>query len=127
MSISSNEITTGVIALFGVAQGINLWLTKRIKQETAVVNNAVNHVDPGQPTLTQRVDVITKDIEMIKAVALVNKNEVQKRFDEADEKHDALRGMVADIKDAQVLMADTLSRVRESVDRRKPDGKENII
>lgn len=117
--LDSNEIATGVVALFGVAQGINLWRTRKIDKSTQQINNAVNHVQPGAPTLTERVDSLAKDIEWIRAVNLVTKTEVEKRFNEADTKHDTLRGMVEEIKDTQNKVAEDVASLREAVDRRK--------
>lgn len=122
--LDSNQIAAGVVGLFGVAQGINLWRTRKIDQSTQQINNAVNHVELGQPTLTQRVDVLADDIEMIKATALVTKHEVNGRFNTIDEKTEAIRGMVAELSDSQASILNELSKVRESVDRRKHIRKE---
>ena len=122
--LDSNQIAAGVVGLFGVVHGINLWRTRKIDQSTQQINNAVNHVEPGMPTLTQRVDVLSDDIEMIKATALVTKHEVNGRFNTIDEKTDAIRGMVAELSDSQASILNELSKVRESVDRRKHIRKE---
>lgn len=122
--LDSNQIAAGVVGLFGVAQGINLWRTRKIDQSTQQINNAVNHVNPGMPTLTQRVDVLSDDIEMIKATALVTKHEVNARFNTIDEKTDAIRGMIAEGADKQKNILEELAKVRESVDRRKISNNE---
>ncbi len=122
--LDSNQIAAGVVGLFGVAQGINLWRTRKIDQSTQQINNAVNHVNPGMPTLTQRVDVLSDDIEMIKATALVTKHEVNSRFNTIDEKTDAIRGMIAEGADKQKNILEELAKVRESVDRRKISNNE---
>jgi hypothetical protein len=119
LGISSTEISTGVVAIFGVAQAINIWLSRKNGKEISQVNTAVNHIDPGQPTLRQSVEIIKNELEMVKAVALVNKTQAEERFSVADEKHDRLRGMVEEVKDAQAEITVELKKIRESVDRRK--------
>lgn len=119
LGISSTEISTGVLAIFGVAQAINIWLSRKNGKEISQVNTAVNHIDPGQPTLRQSVEIIKNELEMVKAVALVNKTQAEERFSVADEKHDRLRGMVEEVKDTQEEITVELKKIRESVDRRK--------
>lgn len=113
------HVSAFVVAVIGLAQGLNLWLTQRIKKDTRQVNNAVNHVEPGKLSLTARVDSIVEDVEWMRAVNLVTKTEFERLFLQADEKHDTLRGMVAGLADGQESIVKELSKVRESVDRRK--------
>ena len=51
-----------VIGLIGV---VNAYILSRIKRETSQVNNAVNHVEPGKKTLTERVDRIEENLHVV--------------------------------------------------------------
>lgn len=116
MAFNSNDIHFGVLA---VLQLIGYVYLTYIKRDTKSASTAVNHVGPDGITLTDRVDVMKDDMEVIKATALVTKNQMNARLTQIDEKNDTIRGMVAELADAHNEINDNLKKVRETVDRRK--------
>lgn len=111
-------MTTGqiMVALVGLMQAVTVFLLSRVKRDTSQVNNAVNHITPGMPTLTQRVDVITEDMAIVKGKAIETNREINSRFDHIDQKTDELRGKLDSFIDNTAI---DLGKIRESVDRRK--------
>ena len=103
------QLVFAAIALIGTA---NLWYLSRIKKDTTAVNSAVNHVSPGTPTLSDRVDATNQTLEYTQAVLTVYKKEATERFIEMQNGHHELRGMIEDVKD-------DVQKIRESVDRRR--------
>lgn len=101
----------GLIVLVGTA---NLFLLKNIKRDTAQVNRAVNHIEEGTPTLSDRVDAVNGTLEYTQAVLTVYKKETAEQFENVHKGQDELRGIIETVKD-------DVAKIRESVDRRKID------
>jgi methyl-accepting chemotaxis protein len=91
-----------------------------IKSNVIQVNNAVNHVEEGTPTLSDRVDALNGTLEYTQGVLTVYKKESTEQFGELHKGQDMLRGMIETVKD-------DVEKIRESVDRRNftrgNDGK----
>lgn len=99
------NVVTGVLFL------LNMLGLYSIKRETSQVNRAVNHVEEGTPTLSDRVDSVNGTLEYTQAVLTVYKKETSQQFEELHKSQDSLRGMVEAVKD-------DVRKIRESVDRR---------
>jgi len=97
---------------YGVIFLLNALGLYSIKRETSQVNRAVNHVEEGTPTLSDRVDSVNGTLEYTQAVLTVYKKETSERFNEIHHSQNELRGMIETVKD-------DVQKIRESVDRRK--------
>ena len=76
-----------IVSILGLANALTLFLLSRIKRDTAQVNTAVNHVEPGKLTLTQRIDVIGEDVDLLKARRMSTDADVKANFALIFEKH----------------------------------------
>lgn len=107
--------------LFALLLGGNVagfaWL-KRDTKQVRQVNDAVNHIAPGTPTLSERMDNANKTIEFVQVQQATHKRETAERFDKMEAKQNEIRGMVADTQD-------DVSSIRESIDKRKPQRGEH--
>lgn len=106
------ELVRSALFFFGGAGGF-YWL----KKDTRRVNEAVNHVEPGTPTLSERVDVMASTLEYAQAQVVVHKKETALRFDAMEKGQHEIRGIMAEVQ------AD-VSKIRESVDRRRAPRSE---
>lgn len=116
MNISLENVDPAwLLAIIGIGQGAGFYWLKR---DTRQVNKAVNHVEPGTPTLSERVDVANKIIEYIQAQQVVHKKETNDRFDQLETKQDQIKGQLVETKEK----VDELFRV---VPKRKADHNES--
>lgn len=99
------NVVTGILFL------LNMLGLYSIKRETSQVNRAVNHVEEGTPTLSDRVDSVNGTLEYTQAVLTVYKKETAEQFKTVHKGQDELRGMVEAVKD-------DVRKIRESLDRR---------
>lgn len=111
MNVSLENIDPAwFLGLFAAVNGAGFWW---VKKDTRQVNRAVNHVEPGTPTLSERVDASSQTIEFIQAQQVLHKRETAERFDSMEKNQNEIRGIIAG-------MQDDVTKIRESVDRRKP-------
>ena len=99
----------GLIVLVGSA---NFFILKNIKRDTSQTTRAVNHVEEGTPTLSDRVDAVNGTLEYTQAVLTVYKKETAEQFETVHRGQDELRGIIETVKD-------DVEKIRESVDRRR--------
>lgn len=115
MNISLENVDPAwLLGILGGSQALGFfWL----KKDTRQVNKAVNHVEPGTATLSERVDIVVSSLEYTQAQLIVHKKDTAQRFDMMEKSQHEIRGIVADVQDG-------VSKIRETVDRRKHDRKE---
>lgn len=94
-----------------------------IKTDTETINNAVNHVSPGLPTMTQRVDLIREDMDTVKLKAIEAAKIVDERFDTVEEKIDGFTEVVNGLMIMHVKTSEDITSIREAVDNRKNSFK----
>ena len=94
-----------------------------IKTDTETINNAVNHVSPGLPTMTQRVDLIREDMDTVKLKAIEAAKIVDERFDTVEEKIDGFTEVVNGLMIMHVKTSEDIASIREVVDNRKNSFK----
>jgi len=114
------------LAFLTILTSANLLIQSKTKKDTGQINNAVNHVEEGSPTLTQRVDVMAQDLVVVKATALVADNKNTLRFDQLDETIsvfgttvDTLMAMHLDQVAKEDVLAKDVAAIREVMDNRK--------
>lgn len=116
-----------IVALIGL---LGVIITNRgnkkvesVKEDTSQINNAVNHVEPGLPTMTQRVDLIREDMDTVKLKAIEAAKIVDERFDTVEEKLDGFREVVNGLMIMHVKTSEDIASIREVVDNRKNSFK----
>ncbi len=92
---------------------------EKIKDDTLQINNAVNHVLPGLPTMTQRVDLIREDMDTVKLKAIEAAKIVDERFDIVEKKIDGFTEVVNGLMIMHVKTSEDITSIREAVDNRK--------
>ena len=112
-----------IVALIGL---LGVIITNRgnkkveeIKDDTLQINNAVNHVLPGLPTMTQRVDLIREDMDTVKLKAIEAAKIVDERFDTVEQKIDGFTDVVNGLMIMHVKTSEDITSIREAVDNRK--------
>ena len=112
-----------IVALIGL---LGVIITNRgnkkvesVKEDTSQINNAVNHVEPGLPTMTQRVDLIREDMDTVKLKAIEAAKIVDERFDTVEQKIDGFTDVVNGLMIMHVKTSEDISSIREAVDNRK--------
>ena len=112
-----------IVALIGL---LGVIITNRgnkkveeIKDDTLQINNAVNHVVPGSPTIIQRVDLIREDMDTVKLKAIEAAKIVDERFDTVEEKIDGFTEVVNGLMIMHVKTSEDITSIREAVDNRK--------
>ena len=112
-----------IVALIGL---LGVIITNRgnkkvesVKEDTSQINNAVNHVEPGLPTMTQRVDLIREDMDTVKLKAIEAAKIVDERFDTVEEKIDGFTEVVNGLMIMHVKTSEDITSIREAVDNRK--------
>lgn len=116
-----------IVALIGL---LGVIITNRgnkkveeIKDDTLQINNAVNHVLPGVPTMTQRVDLIREDMDTVKLKAIEAAKIVDERFDTVEQKIDGFTDVVNGLMIMHVKTSEDITSIREAVDNRKNSFK----
>lgn len=116
-----------IVALIGL---LGVIITNRgnkkveeIKDDTLQINNAVNHVEPGLPTMTQRVDLIREDMDTVKLKAIEAAKIVDERFDTVEQKIDGFTEVVNGLMIMHVKTSEDITSIREAVDNRKNSFK----
>lgn len=116
-----------IVALIGL---LGVIITNRgnkkveeIKDDTLQINNAVNHVLPGSPTMTQRVDLIREDMDTVKLKAIEAAKIVDERFDTVEQKIDGFTEVVNGLMIMHVKTSEDITSIREAVDNRKNSFK----
>lgn len=94
-----------------------------IKTDTETINNAVNHVSPGSPTIIQRVDLIREDMDTVKLKAIEAAKIVDERFDTVEQKIDGFTEVVNGLMIMHVKTSEDITSIREAVDNRKNSFK----
>lgn len=98
-----------------------------IKTDTETINNAVNHVSPGEPPLTKRFNdfraVMNDSIEEVKIKAIETKDQVNERFDTVEQKIDGFTEVVNGLMKMHVKTSEDITSIREAVDNRKNSFK----
>ena len=92
---------------------------EKIKDDTLQINNAVNHVLPGLPTMTQRIDLIREDMDTVKLKAIEAAKIVDERFDTVEQKIDGFTEVVNGLMIMHVKTSEDITSIREAVDNRK--------
>lgn len=112
-----------IVALIGL---LGVIITNRgnkkveeIKDDTLLINNAVNHVLPGSPTIIQRVDLIREDMDTVKLKAIEAAKIVDERFDTVEQKIDGFTDVVNGLMIMHVKTSEDITSIREAVDTRK--------
>jgi predicted nucleic acid-binding Zn-ribbon protein len=112
-----------IVALIGL---LGVIITNRgnkkvesVKEDTSQINNAVNHVEPGLPTMTQRVDLIREDMDTVKLKAIEAAKIVDERFDTVEQKIDGFTDVVNGLMIMHVKTSEDITSIREAVDNRK--------
>lgn len=112
-----------IVALIGL---LGVIITNRgnkkveeIKDDTLQINNAVNHVLPGSPTIIQRVDLIREDMDTVKLKAIEAAKIVDERFDTVEQKIDGFTEVVNGLMIMHVKTSEDITSIREAVDNRK--------
>jgi len=112
-----------IVALIGL---LGVIITNRgnkkveeIKDDTLQINNAVNHVVPGSPTIIQRVDLIREDMDTVKLKAIEAAKIVDERFDTVEQKIDGFTEVVNGLMIMHVQTSEDITSIREAVDNRK--------
>lgn len=116
-----------IVALIGL---LGVIITNRgnkkveeIKDDTLQINNAVNHVLPGSPTIIQRVDLIREDMDTVKLKAIEAAKIVDERFDTVEQKIDGFTEVVNGLMIMHVKTSEDITSIREAVDNRKNSFK----
>lgn len=116
-----------IVALIGL---LGVIITNRgnkkvesVKEDTSQINNAVNHVEPGLPTMTQRVDLIREDMDTVKLKAIEAAKIVDERFDTVEQKIDGFTEVVNGLMIMHVKTSEDITSIREVVDNRKNSFK----
>lgn len=116
-----------IVALIGL---LGVIITNRgnkkveeIKDDTLQINNAVNHVIPGSPTIIQRVDLIREDMDTVKLKAIEAAKIVDERFDTVEQKIDGFTEVVNGLMIMHVKTSEDITSIREAVDNRKNSFK----
>ena len=116
-----------IVALIGL---LGVIITNRgnkkveeIKDDTLQINNAVNHVLPGSPTIIQRVDLIREDMDTVKLKAIEAAKIVDERFDTVEQKIDGFTDVVNGLMIMHVKTSEDITSIREAVDNRKNSFK----
>lgn len=116
-----------IVALIGL---LGVIITNRgnkkvesVKEDTSQINNAVNHVEPGLPTMTQRVDLIREDMDTVKLKAIEAAKIVDERFDIVEQKIDGFTEVVNGLMIMHVKTSEDITSIREAVDNRKNSFK----
>ncbi len=116
-----------IVALIGL---LGVIITNRgnkkveeIKDDTLQINNAVNHVVPGSPTIIQRVDLIREDMDTVKLKAIEAAKIVDERFDTVEQKIDGFTDVVNGLMIMHVKTSEDITSIREAVDNRKNSFK----
>lgn len=116
-----------IVALIGL---LGVIITNRgnkkvesVKEDTSQINNAVNHVEPGSPTMTQRVDLIREDMDTVKLKAIEAAKIVDERFDTVEQKIDGFTEVVNGLMIMHVKTSEDITSIREAVDNRKNSFK----
>lgn len=116
-----------IVALIGL---LGVIITNRgnkkvesVKEDTSQINNAVNHVLPGSPTIIQRVDLIREDMDTVKLKAIEAAKIVDERFDTVEEKIDGFTEVVNGLMIMHVKTSEDITSIREAVDNRKNSFK----
>ncbi len=116
-----------IVALIGL---LGVIITNRgnkkvesVKEDTSQINNAVNHVEPGLPTMTQRVDLIREDMDTVKLKAIEAAKIVDERFDTVEQKIDGFTEVVNGLMIMHVKTSEDITSIREAVDNRKNSFK----
>lgn len=115
----NTNIPTLLASLLALSQALTLFILSRTKKDTAQINNAVNHVEPGADTLTRRVDVITEDMTVVKGKAIETNRDIAHRFDSLEKKTDTINGKIVSLEEILNDQTKDILAIRESVDRRK--------
>ncbi len=116
-----------IVALIGL---LGVIITNRgnkkveeIKDDTLQINNAVNHVLPGSPTIIQRVDLIREDMDTVKLKAIEAAKIVDERFDTVEQKIDGFTEVVDGLMIMHIKTSEDITSIREAVDNRKNSFK----
>lgn len=116
-----------IVALIGL---LGVIITNRgnkkvesVKEDTSQINNAVNHVLPGSPTIIQRVDLIREDMDTVKLKAIEAAKIVDERFDTVEQKIDGFTEVVNGLMIMHVKTSEDITSIREAVDNRKNSFK----
>lgn len=118
-----------IVALIGL---LGVIITNRgnkkveeIKDDTLQINNAVNHVLPGSPTIIQRVDLIREDMDTVKLKAIEAAKIVDERFDTVEQKIDGFTEVVNGLMKMHIKTSEDITSIREAVDNRKNSFKKD--
>ena len=116
-----------IVALIGL---LGVIITNRgnkkveeIKDDTLQINNAVNHVLPGSPTIIQRVDLIREDMDTVKLKAIEAAKIVDERFNTVEQKIDGFTEVVDGLMIMHIKTSEDITSIREAVDNRKNSFK----
>ena len=116
-----------IVALIGL---LGVIITNRgnkkveeIKDDTLQINNAVNHVLPGSPTIIQRVDLIREDMDTVKLKAIEAAKIVDERFNTVEQKIDGFTEVVDGLMKMHIKTSEDITSIREAVDNRKNSFK----
>lgn len=118
-----------IVALIGL---LGVIITNRgnkkvesVKEDTSQINNAVNYVKPGLPTMTQRVDLIREDMDTVKLKAIEAAKIVDERFDTVEQKIDGFTEVVNGLMKMHIKTSEDITSIREAVDNRKNSFKKD--
>ena len=112
-------------ALIGLLGLANIYFLNKIKKDTGQVNTAVNHVEPGKKTLTQRVDRIEETLHTIQYdmdVAKKTAIEVSAQTADNSEKIDDTKTMVEELMKSHVANVAKLDEILDVMPKRKTDS-----
>lgn len=128
-TIASGAITTlGIVAIAWIQVKGNRKVDD-VKMDTEIINNAVNHVGPGEAPLTKRFNdfrsVMNDSIEDVKLKAIETKDEVNGRFDIVEKKIDGFAEVVNGLMIMHVKTSEDITSIREIVDNRKNSFKKD--
>ena len=128
-TIASGAITTlGIVAVAWIQIKGNRKVDD-VKMDTEIINNAVNHVGPGEAPLTKRFNdfrsVMNDSIEDVKLKAIETKDEVNGRFDIVEKKIDGFAEVVNGLMIMHVKTSEDITSIREIVDNRKNSFKKD--
>lgn len=115
----NTDTPTIIASLIGLSQAVTIYIVSKTKKDTGQINTAVNHVEPGSDTMTRRVDVITEDMLVVKGTAIETNRKIEKRFDDIDEKTDAIKGKIVGIEETLYTQTKDIAAIREAVNRWK--------
>lgn len=117
--IGSSAITGGLSFAAVVYSKRNNRKADEIKTETGHINRAVNNVGENDPTLRNLIEQQSKDMEIVKATAVVNDEKINERIDLVDQKIETFTEVANALMQLHVNQAESLSAIREVVDHRK--------